>query len=558
VSARTLLNELIPTLFEDDEFVAVEKPTGIDTGDARDGSGEGLVEWISAWRGKSERLHATNRLSRYESGVLLLAKNAESAKYIRAELKTGHISLVYDAVVLGRMTMPKMTIDASEPRRRTKANKSFLPKARAAVRESKAHPAPPGRTMLQRHLEGPKRAWVRCRTTAENTHVLRARLRSVRLRLLGDALHDLPRRPKQPQKTCLHLAQMTLSHPATGVEISIRSSPPRAFRAVTHGGFDFIRPLHAALVRRWRCLRMQETDALRLITGEAEDVIGLAAERFGPVIILQIRNRWPKLLEMLPRIAKWYQRTVGIQAVYVKDFMQRGGLDNEHSNDDRTGAQPIVGEAVGDVVHVRERDLRFLIRPLEKTSVGLFPDQRDNRRRIREISAGKDVLNLFAYTCGFGVAAARGGAARTINVDISSKNLEWGRENYLINGLDPSTHEFVRASASDYLARARRREARYDVAILDPPTFAHGRRAGGDFSIATDLTELIGGAVSVLRPEGVLLVSTNYRRLSHRALREQLRRGAAGRRFEILAAPPLPDDFAVDPDHAKSILARFE
>ena len=100
--------------------------------------------------------------------------------------------------------------------------------------------------------------------------------------------------------------------------------------------------------------------------------------------------------------------------------------------------------------------------------MGLFLDQRDNRRRIRAQARGKDVLNLFAYTCGFSVAAAAGGAASTVSVDLSPKALEWGRANFALSHLDPSDHQFIKSDAFDYLRRAARQGKRFDIIILDP------------------------------------------------------------------------------------------
>jgi 23S rRNA (cytosine1962-C5)-methyltransferase len=260
-------------------------------------------------------------------------------------------------------------------------------------------------------------------------------------------------------------------------------------------------------------------------------------------------------MESLPRIARWYRDMLGIQAVYVK-----------HSVKDRDAAQPkacgsgglLIGKPAPERIEIQERGLKFVIRPHEGVSVGLFLDHRENRGRIRAMARGKDVLNLFAHTCGFSVAAAAGGARCTVSVDISPRYLQWGQANFELNGLDGTNHRFVRADALDHLRQAKRQGMWFDLIVLDPPTFAHGRKRKQQFSITDDLVDLTAASVAVLRPGGVLMLSTSYRRLSIRSLRAGLRQAAGRRRCDVLDVPPLPPDFAMDPDHAKTIFTRFE
>lgn len=168
------------------------------------------------------------------------------------------------------------------------------------------------------------------------------------------------------------------------------------------------------------------------------------------------------------------------------------------------------------------------------------------------------MLNLFAYTCGFSLAAAVGGAKHTTSVDVSAKNLEWGKANFQLNHMDPEEHTFIRSDAVDFLRRAERQQKMYDLIVIDPPSFAYGRGSKKDFSIATDLSSLISAAAVVLRPGGGLMVSTNYRKLSLRDLKELVRKGMGRRKVHIVDAPALPLDFASDRDHAKTMFLRLE
>ena len=155
-------------------------------------------------------------------------------------------------------------------------------------------------------------------------------------------------------------------------------------------------------------------------------------------------------------------------------------------------------------------------------------------------------------------AAAVGGAASTMSVDVSARNLEWGKANFALNHIDTEKHEFIRSDAMEYLRRAKRQEKSFDLIVIDPPSFAYGRGAKKDFSIVADLPELVAGAVEVLRPGGGMMVSTNYRKMSLRDLKELVKKGTGRRRCKVVDAPALPLDFAMDRDQSKTLFLRFD
>lgn len=565
----SLLRRLVPLVYESDRLAVVVKPAGVDTGDARDGSTTGLVESLSALYPDGGRLFASNRLSRYESGLLMLATSRAEADRIRAELQRGRIELEYVAVVRGRMPKKTLTLAGVPAKATGKVAHRAGPRTGAAQRR----PRPPGATVVTLLEQADDRALVRVQTRLENTHALRAALRGAHLRLVGDALHSLARKRASPAETCLHLVRVVCPIPGRKDPL-IFKAPPVAFGAALRGEMDVERPLRASLVRRIACLIDPDLDCYRLLSGDAEDVPGVVVERFGNTLVLQLQGNEPALVEQGRRIAKWYMRALDVQAVYLKLFV-KGGASSADLHEEHASPEPFLGKAMPERVAVSERGLKFWIYPYDGLNVGLFLDQRENRARLREAAAGKEVLNLFSYTCGFSVAAALGGAKRTVSVDVSTKNLERGRENFALNNvrlvepsgdaggvesgpLSPGAHRFFRAGAMEYLARAARKGERFDVVVIDPPTFAHGRRGEHRFSIMEDLAELIQRASAVLRSPGLMLISTNHRRMSHRDLRERLRRGAADRQYEIVDTPSLPPDFVIDRDFAKSMWIRFD
>ena len=560
---KRLLKRLIPTLWEDDYLLAVAKPAGVDVGGQSDRRGGGLIDLLCELRGGDETLTPINRLRLYESGVLLLGKDPAIVEPLRANLRAGKIKQEFAAVVTGRMDRPRMELVPRSAAPRRDEGRKAKGRTRPASRSQKTATRTPRRqageptTNVKSIKVGKGRTYVRCTTNVANTHALRAQLRGARLRLLGDGLHDRSRRPDRVELTCLHLAKMVFRHPAREVPITLTCRAPMAIAGMVDGKRDVERPLAAALTRRLPCLMGRETNSFRLLTGRCENLRGLVAEKYGPVVILEVREDSAALKDSLRDIARWYQDHLGVEAVLVKDIVGgAGGLDAEPSTGVRP-VKPIVGMPVRSELIVMERGLKFEIHPHAGRSVGLFLDQRENRRRVREMAAGKSVLNLFAYTCGFSVAAAAGGASRTVSVDLAPGQLEWGKRNFALNGLDTSDQAFIRSDAAGYLKRAAREGMSFELIVIDAPTFAHAGKRGQSFSFVRDLPALVRGASALLLADGIMLISTNNRALSMSRLKELVKQGAGRRRFRVLATPPLPLDFAVDSDHAKTMILRF-
>jgi len=139
---------------------------------------------------------------------------------------------------------------------------------------------------------------------------------------------------------------------------------------------------------------------------------------------------------------------------------------------------------------------------------GLFLDHRPLRKRIMERAEGKSFLNLFCYTAVASLHAACAGA-KTTSVDMSNTYLNWGKDNFLLNGLDIEEHEFIQANCVDWLARAT---GEYDMSMLDPPTFSNSKRIDEVFDVQRDHAQLIRNAAKLLKFGGVLYFSNNFRK----------------------------------------------
>lgn len=171
---------------------------------------------------------------------------------------------------------------------------------------------------------------------------------------------------------------------------------------------------------------------------------------------------------------------------------------------------------------VREGVAKFSVNLTDYLDTGLFLDHRILRERVNQESKGKRVLNLFAYTGSFSVFAALGGGTVT-TVDMSNTYIEWAKENFKLNGLSTNAHNFVVEDVFQYIKEIAGRQAeKYDLIILDPPTFSNSKSMAQDFEIGEDHQGLIRLTMKHLDPKGVLYFSNNKRdfRMSEKIIEE--------------------------------------
>lgn len=188
-------------------------------------------------------------------------------------------------------------------------------------------------------------------------------------------------------------------------------------------------------------------------------------------------------------------------AIYVKERQrQKGGAQYQRLDDEA----PII---------VHEDELRFRVDLAAYLDTGLFLDHRELRRIVAHDLAERSrprLANLFAYTGAFSVWGARAGATVT-TVDLSNTYLDWAQENFVLNEIDPSSHRFDRSDVMRWIGQEHQRGERYDVVVLDPPTFSRSKKMVRDLDIQRDHVELIRGARALLRADGVLYFSNNFR-----------------------------------------------
>ena len=287
----------------------------------------------------------------------------------------------------------------------------------------------------------------------------------------------------------------------------------------------------AAMAKR-RTIRADQTNAVRLADGSGDDLGGLIIDDFA--------GRW--IIQTFDESEPTLDPTLGYRSLYWKPLLKKSNTVPKH----------LAGERADQPFCVQESGLEFEIDFRAGYSPGLFLDQRINRSKLRGLARGRMVLNTFSYTCAFGVAAAIGGAA-TVNLDLSRNYLGWGKRNYELNQIDLREHEFLYGDVFDWLGRFKRRGRKFDLIILDPPTFSRDRRSRV-FRVQDDFGGLADRAAACLNRNGLLLCSTNFRGMTFGEFLRILRTGI-NRPFEAVAGS-MPPDFTGD-QYLKTVWLQF-
>ena len=263
----------------------------------------------------------------------------------------------------------------------------------------------------------------------------------------------------------------------------------------------------------------------RLVNGEGDQLPGLMVDRYGDDLLVQYYSRaWEPHLAgaVVPALQQVYQP----RAIYGKFRPQQ-----TRSADGAVQGRLLAGTRGDGAAVVMEQGLRFRVDLESELHTGLFLDQRANRGTFRRLAAGQRVLNLFAYTGAFSVAAAAGGARRVTTVDAAPRYLEWARENFRLNGFDPAAHEFIAGDCFAEMEKLAGAGRRFDMILMDPPSFSTVRDSR--FTTSGGTAELVRRALTLLPPGGLLVTSSNHQKVDLADYLKELRRGALAAKREL-------------------------
>ena len=293
-----------------------------------------------------------------------------------------------------------------------------------------------------------------------------------------------------------------------------------------------MRELLETAVAKRSSLLTAETDAVRLIDGAGDGLPGVFLETYAGRWLLSTTTG-----HIPPPVREWL-RDRGVSCYWKR-------LD-QHQKESPT---LLCGTDVPEPFLIRENGIRYEISFQSGYSQGIFLDQRDNRAEVRRLMRpGLRLLNTFAYTGAFSVAAAMAGA-ETTTLDLSQPYLDWAKRNFSHNALDPAAHHFCKGDTFHWLRRFAKQGRTFDAIVLDPPTFSRDEK-GKVFRVEENFGELAALAARVLAPGGWMLCCTNFRRMTPGEFERQLL-GNLPRNLQARHSP-MPPDFT-DEAYLKSV-----
>ena len=533
-------------LYQDDDIIVVDKPIGVPTHttDAHDPYPADALRMTQAqlslpYLGMHQRLDAET------SGVLLFSARPEVNPALAVAFEGREVRKTYLALTHGAPSKPAGLIEAPIVRDRDGRYRV------AAASDRRGQPARTRYRVLERDATC---SLLEIVPETGRSHQIRVHLAHAGAPVLGDALYGPE--PVGAPRLCLHAARLELPHPVTGAWMTFTAPTPAIFNAAgAEGDTTRVgpgarrigrfrpRPTHAPGGLRallgWAAARRAplaepDTTIYRLVNAAADGLPGLTADRYGDALVVSLYDADDKippdpipsaLLDALIEITQ-------LTSIYIKYRPRQASRLSEEQLAALAPTEPVAGPDLGEFV-AYEDGLAYVVRPGDGLNAGLFPDMREGRGRVRAWAMGQRVLNCFAYTCGFGVAATAGGATRVLNLDLSKSVLARGQENYRANGFEPDAHDFVYGDVFDWLRRLARRGDFFDLVILDPPGFSTTK--SGRFSAARDYAALAELAAGCVAPDGRLLACCNVVELPWRKYRDQVLAGvaAAGRAAEV-------------------------
>ncbi len=286
-----------------------------------------------------------------------------------------------------------------------------------------------------------------------------------------------------------------------------------------------------ALAYRKSLPDLTQTNAFRLLNSEADQTPGIIVDVYDSVAVVQLRT--PGAERLRPTLVRFLQENLPLSGIYLR-------------RESLADSAWIAGEPT-PMVQIQENGLRFWVSIETGQKTGFFLDQRHNRQLLRTYSIGRCVANFFAYTGGFSVYAAAGGAERILSVEISPEPAALIEKNLALNGLSSVPHEVWVADAFDALQRLE--PGKWDVIVLDPPAFTHHQDTLPQ--ALRGYREINRRALRLLPPGGLLFTFSCSAHATPQLFRDTLYQAAteADRSVQILHFFHAPPDHPIDLYH---------
>jgi RluA family pseudouridine synthase len=548
-------------IFEDEHLLVVAKPAGWNTHAPSPFAGEGIYDWLKHRESRWSSLAILHRLDKETSGVLIFGKMPLANKSLTEQFTDRRVRKKYLLLTDREVPTKEFTVKTSLVR----VGEKYASRDGGEIAETKFTP------ISDSKFGNSRLKMVNAEPFTGRTHQIRVHAAESGFPILGDTLYG----GTASSRVFLHASEIEFTHPATNKLVKF-------FAPVN---FD-IEPRFAL---RSAVIEPELTNAFRLIHGASDGWPGWFVEKLGDFLLSQSESALSaKQNEELSRLAKVFSSRGAYHKILSRQVRRSttkeaspqlvdcSGVSAERRKPDGTNESGFLPKAATTSFEILENGVRYEMSFNEGYSVGLFLDQRDNRRRFSNGHIAADfsltdsrftvhdsrleIFNCFSYTCGFSVCAAKAGA-RTTSLDLSKKYLEWGKRNFALNGLDPAAHDFIYGDAFDWLRRLAKKGRAFDAVVLDPPTFSQSKEQG-TFRAEKDYGRLVTAALPLVKPGGILFASTNAADWPPENFLADVDAAVRGAQRKILQRHyvPQPPDFPIsraEPAYLKTVWLRI-
>ncbi|MCU4771350.1 class I SAM-dependent rRNA methyltransferase [Bacillus toyonensis] len=293
--------------------------------------------------------------------------------------------------------------------------------------------------------------------------------------------------------------------------------------------------IKSALHKRKQFYKSNDTTAFRVLNGEGDGLGGLIIDYYDGYYVVSWYSEG--IYTFRDEIIAALQKVANFKGIYEKKRFDTKGKYIE-------GDDFVAGERGEFPLIVKENGVNFAVYLNDGAMVGVFLDQRNVRKQIRDTYAqGRTVLNMFSYTGAFSVFAALGGATNTTSVDLANRSLSKTIEQFSVNEIDYEAQDIIVEDVFLYFKYAAKKKMKFDMVVLDPPSFARSKKY--TFSAAKDYKNLLKETIAITENNGIIVASTNcsafdmkkFKGFIDTAFKEM------NGKYKILEEHSLPEDF---------------
>ncbi|AJG74884.1 class I SAM-dependent rRNA methyltransferase [Bacillus cereus] len=293
--------------------------------------------------------------------------------------------------------------------------------------------------------------------------------------------------------------------------------------------------IKSALHKRKQFYKSSDTTAFRALNGEGDGLGGLIIDYYDGYYVVSWYSEG--IYTFRDEIIAALQKVANFKGIYEKKRFDTKGKYIE-------GDDFVAGERGEFPLIVKENGVNFAVYLNDGAMVGVFLDQRNVRKQIRDKYAkGRTVLNMFSYTGAFSVFAALGGASKTTSVDLANRSLSKTIEQFSVNEIDYEAQDIIVEDVFLYFKYAAKKKMKFDMVVLDPPSFARSKKY--TFSAAKDYKNLLKETIAITENNGIIVASTNcsafdmkkFKGFIDTAFKEM------NGKYKILEEHSLPEDF---------------